>query len=46
MVYLKRNDLVELDKKLKMIPLTADCMFKSIFTYDKDTLKEFLILET
>ena len=29
-----------------MIPLTADCMFKSIFTYDKDILKEFLILET
>ena len=44
--FLTREDLVELDKNLTMVSLTLDSMFKSIFTYDLDILKEFLILET
>ena len=44
--FLKREDLVELDKTFQMVPLTLDFMFKNIFTDDLDILKEFLILET
>ena len=44
--FLTRDDLVKLDKELKLIPLTFDKMFKSVFTYDLDIFKEFLILET
>ena len=44
--FLTREDLVKLDKELKMIPLTYDLMFKNVFTDDLDILKEFLILET
>ena len=43
---LTREEIVELDKKIKFIPLTFDSMFKSVFTSDLDVLKEFLILET
>ena len=41
-----REDLVELDKTFEIIPMTSDSMFKAMFTYDLDILKEFLILET
>ena len=44
--FLTRDDLVKLDKELKLIPLTFDKMFKSVFTYDLEIFKEFLILET
>lgn len=44
--YLTRDDLVKLDKEFAIVPLTSDCMFKAMFTYDLDILKEFLILET
>ena len=44
--FLTRDDLVKLDKELKLIPLTFDKMFKNVFTYDLDIFKEFLILET
>ena len=44
--FLTRDDLVKLDKELKLVPLTFDKMFKSVFTYDLDIFKEFLILET
>ena len=44
--FLTRDDLVKLDKELKLIPLTFDKMFKSVFTYDLKIFKEFLILET
>ena len=44
--FLTKDDLVKLDKELKLIPLTFDKMFKSVFTYDLEIFKEFLILET
>ena len=44
--FLTRDDLIKLDQELKMVPLTLDLMFKNIFTYDLEILKEFLILET
>ena len=43
---LTREEIIELDKKIKFIPLTFDSMFKSVFTSDLEVLKEFLILET
>ena len=45
MKYLTKDYLTKLDKSINMIPLYADCMFKSIFTYDLDILKEFVITE-
>ena len=41
--YLTREDMIELDKKLKLIPITFDYMFKSIFIDDLDLLKEFIL---
>ena len=41
-----REELVKLDRELEMIPLTNDLMFKNVFTYDLEILKEFLILQT
>lgn len=44
--YITKEEIIKLDKELKMVPLTVDLMFKSVFTYDLDILKEFVILET
>ena len=41
-----REELEELDKTFTIVPLTSDNMFKAMFTYDLEILKEFLILET
>jgi len=45
-IFLTREELVKLDQKTKMIPLTFDSMFKAVFTSKLDIFKEFLILET
>lgn len=39
------KSLNELDSSISMIPLTYDRMFKSVFSLNKDILKEFLILQ-
>ena len=44
--FLTREELRELDENFKFVPMTVDSMFKAMFTYDLDILKEFLILET
>ena len=41
--YLTREDMIELDKKLKLIPITFDYMFKGIFIDDLDLLKDFIL---
>ena len=38
-----KEDLLEIDKKIKLIPLTFDLMFKSLFENNLDALKRFLI---
>jgi len=44
--FLTREELREFDEFFKFVPMTVDSMFKAMFTYDLDILKEFLILET
>ena len=41
--YLKKEDLLKIDKEEKLIPITFDYMFKGIFMNDLDLLKEFII---
>lgn len=41
--YLTREDMIELDKKLKLIPITFDYIFKSIFIDNLDLLKDFIL---
>ena len=41
--YLKKEDLLKIDKEVKLIPVTFDYMFKGIFMNDLDLLKEFII---
>ena len=41
--YLTKKDLLELDKELRLIPITFDYMFKGIFMNDLNLLKEFII---
>ncbi len=38
-----RSELVELDKTLKIVPLTYDFSFKSIFNYKEKLLRKFVI---
>ena len=44
--FITRDELSLFDKNFSIVPLTFDSMFKAMFTYDLDILKEFLILET
>ena len=41
--YLKKEDLLNIDKEVKLIPVTFDYMFKGIFMNDLDLLKDFII---
>ena len=40
---INEKTLKELDKQIKMIPLTYDFMFKSVFGRNLEVLKEFLV---
>ena len=41
--YVNNKYLEEVDKKIEMIPLTFDVVFKGVFERNKDILKKFLI---
>lgn len=41
--YIDEEYLMEVDEKLKMIPLTLDVVFKGVFERNTDILKRFLI---
>lgn len=42
-LYRNEEDYLELDKRLELIPITFDSMFKSVFLKNKEILKKFII---
>ena len=43
--YLNEENMIKFDKEIKMIPLSWDAMFKSVFTSDLELLKKFILLQ-
>ena len=41
--FINEEYLLKVDKKVKMIPLTLDVVFKGVFERNPDILKRFLI---
>ena len=40
---LTRDDMIELDKNIKFIPITFDYLFKSLFSDNLDILRKFIL---